>query len=297
MIRTMADIMMAHEAGQEHTQHFYKGTTQGGFDGCWYDWSYATGHPIYDARVGTALTFTPYINTAHNGIWYPTIPAGMSRHITGIDMCALPFSTNQTTQTHLLYDLLGVYSLIDGDSGDVQTFTNTATIPRYTDGIGVRATLVNNVAPSANLGSATMVYIDDANVQKTVTFNVGLFTVNTICVTGSASSTLSRGQHAIPLASGSKGVKSVVSITFNTPPSGLWAIYLYKPITQITVWKDPFNDPTGARTQWTEKCMCLNNGFNFPRIYDGASLGFFSQVNVSNRAVASYFGHIQFVWG
>lgn len=294
MIRSLKDINDAYDAGRSFSAVIRKGATSSGFDSTWYDWAFTTGHPIYDVRLGPALAFTPYVNTDNTSIWFPEIPAGQTRYLHKIDVQFALASTGQVGQTHMLYDLLGVYSLIDGDSTDVQTLTNVNTLPRYTSGVGVRATIINSISPTVQAGDGTLIYIDDTNTQRTVSFRIGLFGINSVGLTGAAGSVSGRGYPWFPLANGSKGVKSVVSLTFTTPPSGFWTIVLCYPLHYLSRWIDPLT--LNTYSPWTEFDMCYDNGYKLPIIYDGASLNFFSLCTGGSRAVGSYFGQLNFIW-
>jgi hypothetical protein len=294
-IRSFKDINDAYDVGRNYSALVTKGATSSGFDSTWYDWSFTTGHPIYDARLGPALAFEQYVNTANQSVWFPAISASHTRYLAGMDMRFALASTGQVGQTHMLYDLLGVYSLIDGDSTDVQTMDNASTLPRYTSGVGVRATMINHISPTFQSGDGTLVYIDDTDTQRTVSFRVGLFAINSVGLTGAAGSVNARGYPWFPLASGSKGVKSIVSLTFTTPPSGIWTIMLCYPLHYQSRWIDPLT--LNVNSPWTEFCMCYDNAFKMPIIYDGAALNFLSCCTGGSRGVGTYFGQLNFIWG
>lgn len=294
MINSLKDVNDAYNDGRYYGSVIRKGATSSGFDSTWYDWAFTTGHPIYDVRLGPALSFTPYINTDNTSIWFPEISAGQTRYLANIDVQFALSSTGQVGQTHMLYDLLGVYSLIDGESTDVQTLTNVSTLPRYTSGVGVRATMINHISPTVQSGDGTLVYIDDTDTQRTVSFRIGLFGINSVGLNGSTNSGVGRGYPWFPLASGSKGVKSIVSLTFTTPPSGFWTIVLCYPIHYLSRWIDPLT--INLFSPWTEYCMCYDNGYKFPIIPDGSALNFYSLCTGGSRAVGGYFGQLTFVW-
>lgn len=58
-------------------------------------------------------------------------------------------------------------TLIDGDSTDPQEFDNTLTLPRYTDGNGLRLVLVNHVAPAGASLALTMAMDGNGNITLT----------------------------------------------------------------------------------------------------------------------------------
>jgi hypothetical protein len=289
-ISSLKDIQQAYDEGRAHTQRFFKNQSTAFGDLHWIDWAFASGQPAYDARIGTGLAFNPFVATKNDAIYFPDIPAEQSRHLVGINMNTPGGSTGQIICGLMLYDLIGVYPLIDGDSTDEQSLDNTLTLPRYASGEGVQAVLVNHVAPIVSAADGVMTYTNSDGQNKSVAIRAALTgqnkAVTAIPTTGAL------GALNVPLASGCKGVRSVNSITWTAAPGGLFAIYLIKPLTTIN------NNDGNAVTQkvWTEKCLCLNNAWQCPRIYDGAHLGFFVMTNGSARTFG-VFGNLNFVWG
>jgi hypothetical protein len=290
MIVSAADIADAFATGRVHTQRFLKNAGLAG-DSQWQDWAYASGQPAYDARIGDALTFTPQIATKNDAIWFPSIGAGQARHLIGLRQYITAGGTGQLNVESQMYDLLGVYPLIDGDNTDPQPMDNTATLPRYTDGVGVRAVLVNHVAPALVTGCATLVeYTDADNVSRSVTVYATTFGLGK-----AAFSLQSTGAStgALYLPTDGRGVKSIDQLTFSVAPGGLWAVYLVKPIEYLP-WAGGLAGVT--QTVISEKCLCSQSSYALPQIYDGAHLGFFYMPNGSARTVAM-FGSATFIWG
>lgn len=285
----MADIASAFDDGRFHNQRFYKGALTAG-DTHWQDWSFGAGQPSYDARIGTAGEFNPYTAVRNDAIYFPAINSDQHRHLVDMTLQTVASGTNQATLDSVVYDLLGVYPLIDGDSTDEQLFDNTQTLPRYTDGLGVVPVMVNHVSPMIATTTAIMKYNDTDDIEQTVTVGVHLTGQNRV-VSG-IGGTLSVGPLSLPLAAGSKGVKTINSIQFSTAPGGLFAIYLIKPLT--TIMNCDGNNTTDKIA--TEKQFTFNNAFNFPRIYDGAWLGMFLRPNGGARTINSVFGHMTFIW-
>jgi hypothetical protein len=198
--------------------------------------------------------------------------------------------TGQLNVESQMYDLLGVYPLIDGDNTDPQPMDNTATLPRYTDGVGVRAVLVNHVAPGLAVAPAVIEYTDADDVSRSVTVYANTFGLGK-AAWSLQSTGASTGALYLPLDG--RGVKRIDQITFTTAPGGLWALYLVKPIEYL-----PWAGGLAAVTQTvvSEKCLCSQSSYALPQIYDGAHLGFFYMPNGSARTV-SMFGSATFIWG
>ncbi len=287
-IKSLKDINDAFESGRSHMQRFTKSASTTG-DLQWIDWAFASGQPAYDARIGTGLSFNPYIASKNDAIFMPEIPSGMDRHLVNVEMSTQANGAGQTICSFYMYDLLGVYPLIDGDSTDEQILDNSLTIPRYTDGVGIRAVLVNHVAPMISQSSGVISYTDSNDIDISVSFNMLLTGQNKVVT---AMGDGSFGGLTLPLGNNSYGVKKINSITFTSAPGGLYSIYIIKTILTLNN-----NDGSSQNNKiWTEKSLASHNAWNFPRIYDGAHLGFFLMPNGSSRTV-SIFGNLTFVWG
>ena len=123
------------------------------------------------------MVFTPCVAQKNDAIYFPGIQHGQHRHLT-----SATFWSNQGTYNGagsiVIFDLLGYYPLIDGDSTDLQEADNTLTLPRYTDGEGVGLVIVNHVAPAVQGGVATIAYTlgyaDPAYFTRAFTRDAGL---------------------------------------------------------------------------------------------------------------------------
>lgn len=290
MIQSPKDIADAFQAGRVHTQRFLKNAGAVG-DSHWQDWAYASGQPAYDARIGDALTLTPQVASRNDAIWFPDIGAGQTRHLIGLRQYVTAGGVGQLSVESELYDLLAVYPLIDGDNTDPQPMDNTAALPRYADGAGVRAVLVNHVAPAINTGCATLIeYTDADDVARSLTVYATTFGLGKAAF---SLQTTGASTGALYLPTDGRGVKRIDQITFSVAPGGLWAVYLVKPIERIA-WRGGVAAIT--QTVYAEKCLCSQSSFNLPQVLDGAHLGFFYMPNGSARTVA-LFGSATFIWG
>lgn len=290
MLRSLSDVNRALEEGRVHKQRFFKNPGVSG-DGRWIDWSFASGQPAYDARLGDALAFTPYIAQGNDAIYFPGIPDGMERAILELDVVATPSSTGQLRVEFQAYDLLGVYALIDGDNTEPQDMDNTLTLPRFQDGSGVQAILVNHIAPATSLANMNVVYTNSEGVQKATTWRANLNGTGTVSYTVSGAGT--SGPLCCSLADADRGVRQIDQVTFVTPPGGLWAIYLVKPLGYFAA-----RGGTAGVATWAtaERNFYIMDGGRLPPVKDGAWLGFFYMTNGSARTVALH-GNVTFIWG
>lgn len=288
MLRSVKDVNDAIEAGRVHVQRFFK-NANGGTDTHWHDWSFASGQPAYDARIGNAIAFKPMVAAGNDAIYFP--PAnGMDRRLLEIEVGVSPGGVNQLNVEFHIYDIVGVYPLIDGDSTDVQTMDNTLGLPRYTDGAGVLPVLVNHVAPSLSAADAVVNYTNSDGVNRAVTWHAPAFGVNRVCYTTSTGG--ASGPIYCALNGGDKGVRSINSVQFTTTPGGLWAIYLCKPLGSFA----SRNFIGTAQAVIAQKSFMTQNALNLPVVQDGAWLGMFFMSRGSGRTVAMH-GNATFVWG
>jgi hypothetical protein len=237
---------------------------------------------------------TPQIAIGNKAIYFPPKPAGMDRHLIGAMLRPLISSTGAFGVDSVLYDLLAVYPLIDGDSNDPQEMDNTVTIPRYTDGVGVRAAMLNQIAPVATANQPIVInYRGTDDIDRDMTVFSRLDGLNKVSVGLSATSTSS----SLYLPTLTDGVKRINRVTFGgTAPSGLWAIYLFKPIATIENRQGVVAGSLGTPVV-TEKCFCSRQSFDLPKVEDGAHLGLFYLPRASSARSTSFFGSLTFIWG
>lgn len=288
-------MLRAYEEGRTHAQRFYKGSNITTGDARWQDWSFAPGQPPYDARVGTPGRFNPFVAQGNDAVWFPGINEGETRHLAGVTLRCLANGTGQVRVNGIVYDLMGVYPLIDGDSTDIQLLDNTQGLPRYQDGAGIFPVLVNHIAPGVANAAVQFTYLDHNGVERSsaggcLLAGAGFVTSAPVNSTVAGAS----GALSLPLVAGSRGVRAVTSIRFVTPPGGLFSLYLYKPLLPVTN-----QDGTGSQTETiaSERQVLLTHGWHAPRIYDGAHLGMFFMTAGSARPLISVFGNMEFVWG
>ncbi len=285
-IQTLSDLQAAFDAGRWHLQRFFKAAgTAHALQ--WADPSFAAGQPAYDARVGTAGAFTPCIAQRNDAIYLPPISAGQHRHLTSATIWSSQATYNGPASV-VIYDLLGYYPLIDGDSTDTQVLDNTEVLPRYADGVGVFAVMVSHVAPAVQNGVAVITCTDCDGVARSTTLNVPNNGQNLVCSGVQPAAAADVGPLYMALADRSRGVRSIDSVTYTTPPGGLHCIYLVKPLATMVL---------GDNNLAAEKEFFSKSGLHCPRIYDGACIGFFDRIGSGTSRTVSWFGNFVFAWG
>lgn len=131
-----------------------------------------------------------------------------------------------------LNDHIAYYPFIDCETDAQQDMDNTLTLPRESTGAGVRAFIVCQQLGAA-VGAYTISYTNSEGVSgRVVTGNVSAPLQPSQLLT--SPTTVGVGHNPwLPLAQGDIGVRSIESITWTTPPGGLAAIVMAKPIASI----------------------------------------------------------------
>lgn len=294
-IRSVSDVLAAYEAGRVHSQRFFKGSLVNVADVQWQDWSFAPGQPAYDARVGVAGRFNPYVATRNDAVWFPDIEPGQHRYLSEVTLRTEVSGTGNNLADAVVYDLVGVYPLVDGDSTDVQVLENDLPLPRYVDGAGVFPVLVNHVAPMIVAAPGLLTYLDHSGVERTTPFRAALTGPGRVCSAPDNGSAAGAGALSLPLGGGARGVRAVTAVQFTAPPGGLFSVYLYRPLTTTA------NSSVGSRGASgkvaTVRQSLGSNAWHMPRVHDGAHLGMFLRLGNGGRAFSSVFGSMEFVWG
>lgn len=230
--RSVKKYTDAWEEGRSYTTHFRKSITFTSSSNRWFDLSTVAGGPganFYASNPLEAATLD-----GARGIYHGADKAPATKWLTAWSAIA---NTTAAAQLFLL-DYLLYYPFIDGDDVSEQALTNDVSLPRYTDGDGVKVMAVC-VATAAGNGQFTFNYINDQGVAKTspTQFCVGSGTppiVGQILSVPSAGST----QASVPfceLAAGDKGVRSITSVTWTVPNSGLLCLVLVKPLSSLII--------------------------------------------------------------
>lgn len=294
MIRSHADVLAAYETGRTHQQRFIK-TGQGQLnDYRWQDWAFQAGQPAYDARIGVSNTFTPVVAVKNDAIYFPDIPAGMERKLHKVMVTPKASQASQAAINFALYDLVGYYPLIDGDSTDPQDMDNTLTLPRYTSGEGLRLVMFNHVAPASQAGRMLLEYTNSAGADKTLDVLVPINGINTVCSGVDTVATVALANIYLPIDG--TGIRTVNRITYTVPPGGLHCLYLIKPLAQFQHYHDALlqADITGSKAA-IEVDFALKDAWRMPVIQNGAHLGFMYQ-NLAGGRTTTFFGDMTFIW-
>lgn len=210
-------------------------TTQG----IWFDLSLSPGNPVpkywFDA---TPLIAVQVKQSTDGGIFHGANVTPKNMYLR--ELMAFCVTATGLPMPMILCDYLLYYPTIDESITDVQTMTNSVTLPRYTDGAGVQMIAVS-VASRTGGASFTVNYTNSSGVAGRVTPNIveNSVSVNGSIVNSAKTSTTASGNATgafIQLQSGDTGVQSVQSVTMNGAGDvGLFSIILVKPIATFQI--------------------------------------------------------------
>jgi hypothetical protein len=248
----------------------------------------ATGYPAPNFYIGNEKTATIPTDWYKKGIWHGGNVTPDKKYLHKLSL----LGTNAVIAPapFILCDYLMYYPLIDMDNTDVQLFTNTSddptvsSLPRYTDGLGVRAFLV-----------ATNPYVGGASFQITYTNTLDQVHTSQVTVTNTSTyiSTLVNSNTAgllnhgafIDLQVGDIGMKKINSIQFTSPNGGLGCLVLVRPIATMM---------TKETTAWCEFDF-IKDKPSMPRIYDGAYLNYLVMPS-GTIATIPIIGEMHVIW-
>lgn len=283
-MRSVADVADAVEQGRHHIQHFYRAALPNpGANLLFADASVAPGTPAYNAYLGNALEATPLVGQRNTSIYTgPALPT-QERYLLALSLTEA--STTVFLPTSLFLDYLLAYPFIDLDSTDQQDLTNTASLPRYADGDGVRAMLVQLTPGAVASANVTITYTNTEGASKTVTGAAR--SSATIGVLASADSTATTATGVfLPLASGDKGVQSVQSVQLSAGIGGFAVLVLVKPLVMLA----------GNEVTSTIEKNFIREQAGLPRIHEGAFLNFVYNQSGSTANNGPIVGQAQFIW-
>lgn len=280
MIKTVSDIADAYAAGRVHLQPFIKVWPSGfATANAWWDCTMAGNFPKASYYAGDDLKFTPYPTGNHLSFFHGGNVSPKQKILRTIDLHGS--AANLVPSRYILCDYLGFASGISWETNDLQEIDNAYTLPRYADGKGVRAFIVQ-------------IFGNNANAVYTINYrNCADQDVTSQVQTGNALSTgaLQHGRVSttynpfVDLNAGDCGIKRVNSISVSSVGAGIAVLVLVKPIAEI-IFRD-LNCPT--------EVDYLTQKYETPIIYDGACLNFL-MTSVASPATLLTRGYMEFIW-
>lgn len=262
-------IKSAYVEGRNTFSTFRKVSPIASTAGYWVDLSMATGNPTPNYYVGGEKEATVPTEWYKKGIWHGGAVAPLKKYLHKLDIVGT--TAVLAPAPYMLCDYLMYYPLIDMDNTDTQVLLNydanipaQATLPilpRYADGIGVRAFLV---ATNPYVGGAMfqMTYYNTDNVERISKISITNTSTYIGTIVNSHTAGLNQYGAFIQLAPGDLGIKKVKDITFFSPNGGLATLVLVKPLA---------NFMTREPTAWCEFDF-IKDKPSLAQILDGAYL-------------------------
>jgi len=292
-ITSFKGFVDAQENGQTFIGGFRKNITAVTGGNSWFDVTLSPGNPLPFYYASTPLIGAPMSQSANGGIPHnqPVASLGYQTYLKTIALT--PSGTAGVNTVNILCDYLFYYPFIDTGTTDEQVLDNTLSLTRYTTGQGVSVMAVQ-MAGMLGTGNPTFrfTYYNQSGVlQTSPTQTCGSASIVGELATGNNSSTStttpSSNYPFLALAPGDTGIRSVQSVTFDTPDIGLLAFVLVKPLEQICLREN------GASAERTPAI----DFFDLPIIADNAYLSMLVSTGNTSASSNSFIGTIQTVWG
>ena len=262
--------------------------------GEWHCLANGLGQPaaatIYNTGTNLAFQATSDSTASAGGLQHGGNVTPDTKHI--INASFFSAAATSAPAIAMLVDLLGFYRVTSVTTTTAQTLDNTVTIPRYTDGAGVRAFMFTNSATP--MGAATpnlsINYTNQAGTSGKVTpstLPIGKTAAANGLILYSGTGSGKYGPF-MPLAQGDSGIRSIQSVTISVSyVSGEFSIVLCKPLITMPII--------------TQGIACERDFVNqlpsMPRVYDGANLVWLLYSGANTPVSTPYFGHVDFAWG
>ena len=289
-ITSFKGFVDAQENGQTFIGGFRKTITAVTGGGVWFDTTLSPGNPLPFYYASTPLIGAPISQSVNGGIPHnqPVASLGYQTYLKTITLTPTGAGVNAV---NILCDYLFYYPFVDTGTTDEQVLDNTLSLTRYTDGAGVSVMAVQ-MAGMLGTGNPTFnfTYINQSGVLQTApTQTCGSGSIVGELATGNNSNAaVARSNYPfLALAPGDTGIRSVQSVTFDTPDIGLLAFVLVKPLEQICLRE------SGASAERTPAI----DFFDLPIIADNAYLSMLVSTGSTSASNNSFIGTIQTVWG
>lgn len=259
--------------------------------GVWYSLFRGGGNPPADTILGTGtnLAFQALRDDTTNATGIPhggDVGAGTGYKVL-LNAAAQTAAATTAPCVLMLVDMLGFYPITTVTTTGDQALNNTVTLPRYTDGAGVRAF----VTPSTVMGAGT------PNIQLTYTDSggtAGNLTPATLPIGNTAApvtqivySGTGSGKFGpfMPLAIGDAGIRSVQQFNLSaTYTSGVLNLVLCKPLMTLPI----------TTLGVTAERDLVNQFMSMPKVYDEACLAWLMLAGAATPVASPLSGHLEF---
>lgn len=281
--KNITELIDAEVNGQTSIFMFRKTPSQATVTGLWFDMSMSPGNPIPQYYIGAIATATPLKHSTDGGLYHSKAVSPQKKFLRKTTL--MSNSATGLPAMFLLLDYLIFYPFIDEGTTDEQFMDNTQTLPRYTDGAGVKIMAVS-VAGRTGGQSFVVSYTNQDGVsgRTTVAALENTAASNGQIVTSQVNANAPSGPF-LTLQSGDTGVRSIESVTMLGADVGLFSLVLVKPLAQTQIRGV---DAPVEVDHFTDKA-------NLVEIKDDAYLNWIVSPRGSLSGV-SIFGDIRVVW-
>lgn len=231
-IENLKQLVDAELEGRARTYAWRKTPSQANAAGYWFDLAMSPGYPPpkywFDAPPLIAKSIS---HSQDNGIYHGGSVSPFKKYLRTI--LARASAVTALPMTMLLCDYLLYYPSIDESTTDVQLLTNSASLPRYTDGAGVQIAAISLAGRAAKVTFSAS-YTNQDGVAGRTTGTAALF--NSAVIGNIVTSNMADPDSANPflrLQGSDTGVRSIESVTMNGPDVGLFALVLMKPLALL----------------------------------------------------------------
>ena len=230
-------------------------------------------------------------NTTVGALYHGGNVTPATKHI--INAGAITTSSTGVPGVLMLCDFLLAYPGINLNSTSPQTLLNSNALPRYTNGVGVRAYMtyaygsIPATLQNINVSYTNTVPTSGQTLSSIVT-NQGAF-VSTVGEIANSGVLANNYNPFLPLYAGDLGMTQVNSVTLSAAgtASTYAAIILCKPLLEI---------PLTTQYILSERNF-VNQLPSMPRIYDGAYLGWLYFAGAATAAASTFSGYLDVAWG
>lgn len=285
-VLNVRELVDAELDGKTRFSEFVKNVTQVTTAGLWYDLTGSAGNPKAKQWFDSApLTAAAVAQSTDGGIYHGAALGSSQKKYLRFLRAACNSAT-PLPMPLMLCDYLLYYPTVEDGNTDPQTMTNSVTLPRYTDGVGVQMMAVT-ISSRTGGQQFSVTYTNSDGVAGRVT---PLVTQNSAAAPGTITTASTATQTGtptpfIPLQDDDKGVRSVQSVTMAGADTGFFAIVLVKPIAQTVI--------RGIDAPYEKDLLLF--GSELERIQDDAYLSLLAMPNGSLSGIAVR-GGIRAVW-
>lgn len=202
--------------------------------GRWLELFTATGDPPAGAWSGSAGVATSMSSSTTGAARLGADVSPATRYLN--DMFGQSFFSTMGPGSYMLVDLLLYYPALVV-TGTPTTLDNSVTLPRYTDGVGVRAAVCVQTALGAATPQLTFAYDNTSNTQHTA--QPVIAQANSQPISAILQPSAYTGSPNITMVSADTGIKKLKSYTIDSgSTTGTVCAFLYKRLDEIILPDD-----------------------------------------------------------